>query len=417
MGNQQDVRIKCNLLLIGKTGAGKSSFANYLFRVDKFTTGTGAPVTKWEENFQQYFLNVGNSSNTPVAQVNVYDSVGLEPNNIDKWMSKLDQFLSEKQRKNTSIVSSAAVLAGIPIVPILLKIPGFGKAGITGGLEAVSLVPPANEIMHICFYVINGDTGRIEPNELSIINKICQGHKLPVSVIITNCDVASESQLTGIEKVAKNKGLESIRVCSVSRKTRGNEKKEPFGREAAIKKVLSASYEKVGKELSIIVFKQLIIFLRDLKDTFIKKIDDSDISIFKVDEMDNSFKKIMDDMEKLLGKFNDPKDLLPPAYINYGNFVDNFDVDYQGRDIYEESFEEVRNVLGNFDMNNLNFGKKINKAMENMEGGNIFQKIGSIVTIGGTALFIKSSIKQMVAEGFELVINRLNSQLEKIKRS
>jgi predicted GTPase len=71
MNYLSDFSVKCNVLLIGKTGTGKSTFANYLFGVDKFTIGTGAPVTKWEENFQKYDLNVSD------VQINVYDSVGL----------------------------------------------------------------------------------------------------------------------------------------------------------------------------------------------------------------------------------------------------------------------------------------------------------------------------------------------------
>lgn len=43
--------IACNVLIIGKTGTGKSSFANYLFDVNKFTTGSGEPVTSWAEKF------------------------------------------------------------------------------------------------------------------------------------------------------------------------------------------------------------------------------------------------------------------------------------------------------------------------------------------------------------------------------
>ena len=72
--------IACNVLIIGKTGTGKSSFANYLFDVDKFTIGSGEPVTSWAENFQAYHFEKKG------IKINVYDSVGLEPDNQTKWM-------------------------------------------------------------------------------------------------------------------------------------------------------------------------------------------------------------------------------------------------------------------------------------------------------------------------------------------
>lgn len=70
--------IACNVLIIGKTGTGKSSFANYLFDVDKFTTGSGEPVTSWAENFQAYHFKKNG------IKINVFDSVGLEPDNQKK---------------------------------------------------------------------------------------------------------------------------------------------------------------------------------------------------------------------------------------------------------------------------------------------------------------------------------------------
>jgi len=408
MSDIQDVSIKCNLLLIGKTGAGKSSFANYLFGVDKFTTGTGAPVTKWEENFQQFSLDIYKENTTPsshkisiiqrifkfftkifskrvskkdskvsVAQVNVYDSVGLESNNYDKWMGELKQFLSEKQ-----VISGSKVL-------------------------------PANEIIHVCFYVINGAGARIESNELEIINTICKTHKIPVSVIVTNCDTASESQISKLEKIINEKWIESIRVCSVSKKTRSGEKKEPFGKDSALKKVLAASYEKVGKELSSITYQRFILFMCDVKRKCIKKINDSKISVFKLDEADIAMNKIFSEMDEMLNGLHDKKDILPPAYYSYYNFIENFHVEFQGRNIFEESFDEIENF--DIDVENMGLVRKMDKAIENIEEGNFFEKAVAVFSMGWTVLFLKKNIIKLVTQSFDEIVAKLYIQLWKIK--
>jgi len=379
MGGTQDATVKCNLLLIGKTGTGKSSFANYLFGVDKFTTGTGAPVTKWEENFQQYSFAYPKNSGKSSVQINVYDSVGLESNNYDKWMGELKQFLSEKQ-----VISGSKVL-------------------------------PANEIIHVCFYVINGAGARIESNELEIINTICKTHKIPVSVIITNCDAASESQISKLEKIINEKGIESIRVCSISRNTRGSGKTESFGKDNALKKVLEASYEKVGKELSIISFQQLINLVIGLREKFIKKIDVSDVSIFNLNEMDSVFEKISTELDEILSSLDDIKKILPSTYYNYYAFIEGFSIDFQGKNIFEEAFNEINDF--EFDIENTDLFKKINKTMENIEEGNFFEKAGAVINVAGFALSIKKNIKEVITETFGVMIIKLNSQLRKIRDS
>jgi hypothetical protein len=236
-------------------------------------------------------------------------------------------------------------------------------------------------------------------------------------VIITNCDVALEAQISKIEKEITNMGIEPVRVCSVSRKTRGGDKKEQFGKEPALKKILTTSYEKVGKELSIVVYKQAIDFFRKFKEEFVNKIDNSDISIFKMDDMDNSLDNILGELDGILDGINDINDFVPPAYISYYNFIENFDIEYQGRNVLEESFDEISNFTDNFDIDNFGLVRRINEATENMEDGNVFEKIGAVITVAGTALFLKSTIKKAINEIFGEYTSKLYSQLWKIERS
>ena len=140
MSNESlNFQVKCNVLLIGKSGAGKSSFANYLFGVDKFTTGSGKPV-----------------------EINVYDSVGLEQNTSGKWNQKLSEFLRKMQNRSSKTVNSA------------------------------------NEIMHVLFYVINAASARVESTEIELVCRLYNEYKIPSAFILTNCDLASQAQIPAI---------------------------------------------------------------------------------------------------------------------------------------------------------------------------------------------------------------------------
>lgn len=81
------VEYSCNVLIAGKSGVGKSSFCNYIFGEELFRTGEGMPVTDWENHFQS---RVASHSG---MNIKVYDTVGIEQDNLLEWKSRLYTFL------------------------------------------------------------------------------------------------------------------------------------------------------------------------------------------------------------------------------------------------------------------------------------------------------------------------------------
>ncbi len=64
-----DMQSSLNILIIGKSGSGKSSLINYLYGKNIAKTGVGRPVT--QNGFDKYSINWEN------INVEIYDSVGL----------------------------------------------------------------------------------------------------------------------------------------------------------------------------------------------------------------------------------------------------------------------------------------------------------------------------------------------------
>ncbi|WP_084276916.1 GTPase family protein [Anaerovibrio sp. RM50] len=126
-----------NLIIAGKTGVGKSTLINGVFREKLAETGMGEPVTRYCQRIEK--------SGVPIR---IYDTVGLE---LDK----------ERQEK------------AIEDIRNLIQ-------------EKIDLGPDhADEFIHCLWYCIQADSDRFEETERNFIKTIASECDIPVILVIT----------------------------------------------------------------------------------------------------------------------------------------------------------------------------------------------------------------------------------------
>ena len=128
---------KANILIVGKTGAGKSTLINSVFREEMAETGTGRPVT-------QHLKKISKEG----IPVNLYDTKGLELNEEVQAEIK-SEIIKEIERCNELCIKN----------------------------------DDKSELIHACWYCIDGSVRRCEDTDIEWINDIAQ--KVPVVVVIT----------------------------------------------------------------------------------------------------------------------------------------------------------------------------------------------------------------------------------------
>lgn len=184
-----------NLMILGKSGVGKSSLLNYLFEDENMAkTGSGEPVTK-----QGFHLKYGNING---KNVNIYDSWGLEPGKTNIWLKDFENFIENKRVEKD-----------------------------------------IKKWIHTVIFCISAEGERIEPFEKEVL-KFLKNEKLNPVIVITKADADKEKVFK--KEVLRITGKEPIEVCSVEKITGlGNNKSmtKGYGRDEVIQNILKNSVD------------------------------------------------------------------------------------------------------------------------------------------------------------------------------
>lgn len=128
---------KVNILVVGKTGVGKSTLINNIFREELAETGIGRSVTQHLKKISKEGL-----------PINLYDTKGLE----------LEEDVQETIKKE-----------------ILDEIENCNRNSLERNDKS--------ELMHVCWYCINTSVARCEETDIKWINELSE--KIPVIVVLT----------------------------------------------------------------------------------------------------------------------------------------------------------------------------------------------------------------------------------------
>lgn len=340
-----------NIIVLGKSGVGKSSFCNYLFdRKDLFTTGSGKPVTSWEQNFQSHsFAYQGHL-------LNVFDSVGLEADNYERWLEQFDGFMQQRRTR--------------PMEP--------------------------ETWIHGAFYVINASSARLEPVDVNLIKRLGRDARIPLQVILTNADVAGD-KVEALEREIHKlcPGVSVTPLCSVSVKRRGGQSTQAFGRDEVLSLYLEQSHAFLSKRLAAMSCLNLKGVLGEMRSKVVAKIEKADLSIFKIADLDLDKEIELPNFDE---HFSDLRGF--DEYLSSFGFVG----DWETSDELEGSVNRV------FDQFQSEMENRFKEIEDGFESDSLLRKVGALFEVAKIVLTMKSTMIEWIEEGF----GRVDKELDRL---
>ena len=193
-------KLVTNVLIIGKSGVGKSTLLNYLFGQRLEETGTGRPIT--QKGIFEHVYELDES-----FEAHIYDTWGLEPDQSEEWLSLINDEIKKHDSSNMA------------------------------------------DWFHTILYCINASSGRIEDFELTFLQRLMVANS-NVVVVFTHSDVAgTEETVEAIRKLLMEdhriKSCNIVRVCSEEKRLIGGISTKRFGRDELLEKIRLGMWQRI----------------------------------------------------------------------------------------------------------------------------------------------------------------------------
>jgi Predicted GTPase len=339
--------VDVNILLLGKSGAGKSSLANYLYGEDVLKTGDGSPVTAFGVQFEKITIERDDYT------LNIFDAPGVEPENYGKWKKELSAFLKERQ----------------------------------GQLDPAKWV-------HGAFYIINAGSSRIEPVEIEIIRSFPKEFLMPISVVFTNCDNANDEKINDLYRLINEQlpYIEISQICSVTKKKRSGAVVEPFGRDELLQSHAKKVAFYVANRLGVLFFGEKVpAAINSIFYNLLQELKSSNISILKIiKEGDKAFERLEPKLDELRDELEN-SDIVTSMHDlvdSLENYLDGLGVpDDQLQNLVENFFDEMEPIM-NAEIEKME--TQFDKIINDVESGSFSEKASAIfkgIKIGGKMIF------------------------------
>lgn len=240
-----------NMLIVGKTGVGKSSFLNYVFDINDAEVGTGDPVTG--RGLHRYDLSLDDKDMT------IYDSWGLEADKYQEWQKMLVEELKERSVE----------------------------------------VEPA-KWFHAVWYCISGGGHRVEPADISIIEQLQKAH-YPVAVALTKSDLLNEAEEEAMKDAIRQSfpHINIVPIC-VGAEGRRGAVNPPFGRDEVKEVIWQQAFAAAIKRLEPYLSSRLDKYVDNWRTQANALI--QEVGYVNLDEYSAKLKVLCEKQEKLIHK-------------------------------------------------------------------------------------------------------------------
>lgn len=256
------------ILLIGKTGAGKSSFINYFVGHEVAPAGDGKPCTP---GFIPYKIKGGR------YPIEIFDTKGLEALHANDQLEKIVDEI--KQHNNSDNVF---------------------------------------DWFHTIFYCVSMSDPRFQDFEAALIRRLRKELSQHIHIILTHCDACSADQISHMRErirtaVGLFDGIEIFEVISVHKKKRNGQVVEPCGKEIIVERVFDLLLEDIATRLSrdyARTLHQSLVYLVDETFSDLRKFVENTIK-FKtlvdiIKDTDDTFERLLDErMDQVMAQLDE----------------------------------------------------------------------------------------------------------------